>query len=110
MNSKSQPTIDQKVQSFDQDNESALRRIWFLGDVHGDFQHIGPTLEAADQSNALPRWLVFLGDLDIDQQPLREILAPFLAGIHPCDLHSSTVITTPIPTNIGNACTIPETR
>lgn len=70
--------VESKVRAFDQEYESALRRIWFLGDVHGDFQHIGPALDVASQANALPSWLVFVGDLDIDQQPLREILAPML--------------------------------
>lgn len=63
------------MEQFDRDFGQALRRMWFLGDVHGHFEHIATSLQstpAADQ----PRWLVFLGDIDIDHKPFREILAP----------------------------------
>lgn len=80
---------------FDSDHEQALRGIWFLGDVHGSFKHIARALlRAAEQ----PRWLVFLGDVDIDHKPFAEILAPlnrnfpemrvaFIHGNHDADTH-----------------------
>ncbi|MBK9236737.1 MAG: metallophosphoesterase [Rhodoferax sp.] len=61
------------LNQFDLEHRQALRRIWFLGDVHGEFRHIAQTLLSASER---PRWLVFLGDIDIDHQPLRELLAP----------------------------------
>ena len=64
--------IDQFDQ-FDQEHADALRSIWFLGDVHGAFGHIAQALLAASDK---PRWLVFLGDIDIDHLPFREVLAP----------------------------------
>ncbi|MDO9253625.1 MAG: metallophosphoesterase [Hydrogenophaga sp.] len=72
-------SIQSKVGAFDRQHEQALRRLWFAGDVHGDFQHIEVVLHAARGSNRLPSWLVFLGDLDIDQRPLRVVLEPMLA-------------------------------
>ena len=58
---------------FDQEHADALRSIWFLGDVHGAFGHIAQALLAASDK---PRWLVFLGDIDIDHLTFREVLAP----------------------------------
>lgn len=67
------------VDAFDRQYEHALRRLWFAGDVHGEFQHIEAALKAARGLNNFPTWLVFLGDLDIDQRPLRVILEPMLS-------------------------------
>jgi predicted phosphodiesterase len=67
------------VDAFDHQHSHALRKLWFAGDVHGDFQHIGVALTAARGSGSFPSWLVFLGDLDIDQRPLRVVLEPMLA-------------------------------
>ncbi len=83
------------MDQFDREHEQALRRIWFLGDVHAQFKHLARTLLAAPEP---PRWLVFLGDVDIDHQPFREILAPlhrafpevrvaFIHGNHDADTH-----------------------
>jgi hypothetical protein len=82
---------------FDHKHETALQGIWFLGDVHGEFRHIAQALLAAS-SPSLPNWLVFLGDVDIDHQPFREILAPlrrnfpavkvaFIHGNHDADTY-----------------------
>lgn len=61
------------MEQFDLDHAEALRRIWLLGDVHGQFRHIAQALlDATDK----PRWLVFLGDIDIDHRPFRQILQP----------------------------------
>ncbi|PKO26654.1 MAG: metallophosphoesterase [Betaproteobacteria bacterium HGW-Betaproteobacteria-9] len=78
---KSAASIQSKVEAFDRRHEQALRRLWFAGDVHGDFQHIDAAFEAVRGTNRLPSWLVFLGDLDIDQRPLRVILEPMLARL-----------------------------
>jgi predicted phosphodiesterase len=64
--------------AFDRLHEHTLRKLWFVGDVHGEFQHIETTLKAARDANSLPTWIVFLGDLDIDQLPLRVVLEPML--------------------------------
>lgn len=64
--------------TFDLQHENVLRKLWFVGDVHGEFQHIEATLKAACDANSSPTWLVFLGDLDIDQLPLRMVLEPML--------------------------------
>jgi predicted phosphodiesterase len=61
------------MSQFDLEHRQALRRIWFLGDVHGALRHIAQALLDASER---PRGLVFLGDIDIDHQPLRELLAP----------------------------------
>ena len=105
------------MDDFDRQHETALKGIWFLGDVHGEFRHIAQALlEAATQTRttaattttttqatsipkpSLPNWLVFLGDVDIDHQPFREILAPlkrnfpsvkvaFIHGNHDADTY-----------------------
>lgn len=72
-----------------------LRRIWLLGDVHGEFRHIAHALLAAAEK---PAWLVFLGDIDIDHKSFREILEPlgrnfpgvkvaFIPGNHDADTY-----------------------
>ena len=76
MNSRSPESKSATVRDiaeFDRDHKSALQRIWFLGDVHGNFQHVSKALLAVQEK---PRWLVFLGDVDIKDVPFREILAP----------------------------------
>lgn len=86
------------MHSFDQEHAAALRGLWFLGDVHGEFRHIEATLAEAVQSGSPPSWLIFLGDVEIDQQALRWILAPmrslypsvrwaFIHGNHDADTH-----------------------
>jgi predicted phosphodiesterase len=94
------PSFDEAaLQAFDQTHAQALRRIWFLGDVHGAFGHIGPALEASKQAGTLPAWLVFLGDVDIEHQPFGEHLRPlrtrhpdvkfaFIHGNHDADTHA----------------------
>jgi predicted phosphodiesterase len=48
----------------------ALKGMWFLGDVHGEFKHIAQCLLDAPEK---PRWLIFLGDIDIDHKSFREL-------------------------------------
>lgn len=62
-----------RIEDFDSRCGAALRRICFLGDVHGQFRHLARAFEQAHQP---PRWLVFLGDVDIEHKSLREHLAP----------------------------------
>lgn len=50
--------------------------IWMLGDVHGEFRYLHRALLEAPATQA---WLVFLGDVDVDDRPLRDYLAPFRA-------------------------------
>ncbi|CAM8621434.1 MPP_superfamily domain containing protein [Comamonadaceae bacterium] len=75
--------------------KSALQKIWFLGDVHGSFTHIEQALLAADIK---PRWLVFLGDIDIHHMPFSQTLEPlrksypgikvgFIHGNHDADTY-----------------------
>lgn len=67
--------IEKRIAEFDLERAQALRRIWFVGDVHGYFRHLARTLEQAAQR---PAWVVFAGDIDINQ-PFRELLAPIRA-------------------------------
>lgn len=62
---------EQRVVEFDQQYAEALRRLWFVGDVHGEFKYVARSLKAAEVQ---PRWIVFAGDIDIPHKPLREIL------------------------------------
>jgi predicted phosphodiesterase len=64
------------MQEFDQKNAEALRRLWFLGDVHGEFRHIGAALKTAAVASRLPCWLVFLGDIEIFERSFKDIMAP----------------------------------
>lgn len=86
------------IQAFDLEHVQALRRLWFLGDVHGHFDHIGPAVEAAAAAGNTPAWLVFLGDLQLGR-PLREeleeiralrefgVCVGFIHGNHDADRH-----------------------
>ena len=69
--------IQRDMQAFDFEHAKALRRLWFLGDVHGHFDHIGRALQAATKrADLLPSWLVFLGDVDLAEEPLWQKLQP----------------------------------
>lgn len=60
------------IAAFDQRFADALRSIWFLGDVHNEFRHIGGALKRCVKSKQdLPEWLVFLGDQDLELFPMR---------------------------------------
>ena len=63
----------QDSDQFDRRFSDTLRRMWFLGDVHGKFMHIAHYLKDAQEK---PRWLVFLGDIDIDDASFASFLAP----------------------------------
>lgn len=87
------------IDAFDATHSDSLRRIWFLGDVHGDFRHIGLALQHL-RPVVIPRWLVFLGDLEIFDRSLGEIIAPlraafpstrvaFIHGNHDADEHEN---------------------
>lgn len=82
----------------------ALKRIWFLGDVHGGFDHIGQVLQRLQPMQPVlqqgPSWLVFLGDIDPPGMTLREALEPlrgafpavrvaFIHGNHDADSHEA---------------------
>jgi predicted MPP superfamily phosphohydrolase len=80
---------------FDQEHADVLRGLWFLGDVHGEFKYLSQALLAAEKK---PSWIVFLGDVDIDHRPFREILEPlrrnfpktqvaFIYGNHDADTY-----------------------
>ena len=86
------------IQAFDEAHAPALRRLWFLGDVHGHFEHIGPAVEAAAAAGSAPAWLVFLGDLQLSRplraeldeiRSLREfgVRVAFIHGNHDADRH-----------------------
>ena len=87
------------IAAFDFAHRDALSRLWFLGDVHGDFRHIGLALSRV-RPEVTPRWLVFLGDLEIFDRSLGEIIAPlrkafpelkiaFIPGNHDADEHEN---------------------
>lgn len=86
---------DIRIAAFDRDRADALRRIWFVGDVHGEFRYLAQTLL---QTEMRPRWIAFVGDIDIDHRPFRKILEPlrrfdprlgiaFIHGNHDADSH-----------------------
>lgn len=81
--------------AFDQEHADALRGLWFLGDVHGEFKYLAESLLAAEKK---PSWIIFLGDIDIDHNPFRVILKPlrcdfpgtrvaFIYGNHDADTY-----------------------
>jgi Icc-related predicted phosphoesterase len=87
------------MNNFDHQHAAALKGLWFLGDVHGEFRHIAQALQDAATTATAPNWLVFLGDIDIEHQPFRELLAPlrqsfpavqvaFIYGNHDADTHA----------------------
>ena len=92
--------IQRDMQAFDLEHAEALSRIWFLGDVHGHFEHIGRALQASTKrADPMPSWLVFLGDVDLAEQPLWQKLQPlredwptvnfaFIHGNHDADTHA----------------------
>ena len=89
LQSATQHPMSRDMAAFDRDHAQALRRIWFLGDVHGEFGHIAQALLDAPKK---PTWLVFLGDIDIDHQPFREILEPLgrnLPGVRVAFIHGN---------------------
>lgn len=80
---------------FDAEHADALRGLWFLGDVHGEFKYLAQSLLAAQKK---PSWLIFLGDIDIDHVSFREVLEPlrrnfpqtqvaFIYGNHDADTY-----------------------
>lgn len=88
------------MEEFDRTHSEALRRLWFLGDVHGEFRHVGTALYKASTEDRLPGWLVFLGDVEIFDKSFREILAPmrkafpsvnvaFIHGNHDADTYEN---------------------
>jgi hypothetical protein len=51
---------------FDTENQNKLRRLWFIGDVHGDFKPLAETLLKHHRDGLdMPTWVIFLGDIDI---------------------------------------------
>lgn len=79
----------ERIEDFDNQHRQALQRIWFLGDVHGQFRHIVRCLATAPVQ---PRWLLFLGDLDLEAQPLRawtEPLRTAFAGVQVVFIHGN---------------------
>lgn len=63
--------ISSRITQFDQERCDKLRRIWFVSDVHGEFRYLAQALLKAPLR---PYWIVFVGDIDIDHRPFREIL------------------------------------
>jgi predicted phosphodiesterase len=87
--------MEERMQEFDKEHEAALRQIWFLGDVHGEFAHIARAMVDAVKK---PSWIVFLGDIDVEHKPFIEILEPlrrnfpetrvaFIYGNHDADTY-----------------------
>lgn len=65
-----------------------MSRIWFCGDVHGEFGHVFEALEKHPLVDR-PLAVIFLGDLD-PQAKLSEILQRYLnAGIEPWFVHGN---------------------
>jgi hypothetical protein len=95
--------MQRDMRAFDAEHAQALRRIWFWGDVHGQFDHIGRALQSTTKrAGAVPSWLVFLGDVDLEDQPLWQKLRPlrevwpfinfaFIHGNHDADTHEKWI-------------------
>ena len=65
--------IPLSIRNFDTEHQTALRGLWFLEDVHGEFEWISKALMDAKE---LQSHIIFLGDVDFAHRPLREILQP----------------------------------
>jgi hypothetical protein len=83
------------MHAFNGEHADALRRLWFCGDVHGEFSYLSRTLL---DSPTKPSWIIFLGDVDIDHKPFHEVLEPlhrnlplvkvaFIHGNHDADTY-----------------------
>jgi Icc-related predicted phosphoesterase len=57
-------SVGERARGFDQAKADVLRRLWFVGDVHGQRRPLLRLLDAWDGS--APIWLVFAGDIDLD--------------------------------------------
>jgi predicted phosphodiesterase len=63
--------------------------IYFLGDVHGNFDHILPALLADQTGDGQPKTAIFLGDLQA-QRPFEEEIKPLIdAGIAVWFIHGN---------------------
>lgn len=63
--------------------------IYFLGDVHGNFDHILPALQSDAPGDGKPKTVIFLGDIEA-QQPFEAEIAPLLnAGIEVWFIHGN---------------------
>jgi len=63
--------------------------IYFLGDVHGNFDHILPALQSDVPADGKPKTVIFLGDIEA-QKPFEAEIAPLLnAGIDVWFIHGN---------------------
>lgn len=63
--------------------------IYFIGDVHGNFDHILPALQSDVSADGKPKTVIFLGDIEA-QQPFEAEIAPLLnAGIDVWFIHGN---------------------
>jgi len=69
--------------------------IYFLGDVHGNFDHILPALQSDVSADGKPKTVIFLGDIEA-QQPFEAEIAPLIdAGIDVWFIHGNHDTDTP---------------
>lgn len=95
--------MNRNTQAFDVEHADALKDIWLLGDVHGDFKHIAQCILDAQLK---PRWLVFLGDIDIDHKPFRELCVQPLKRSFPAIQVAFIRHTMQTPMSTGTCSTI----
>ena len=87
--------MNRDMNTFDREHAELLRSLWFCGDVHGEFRHLAHAMLDAQPK---PSWIIFLGDIDIDHKPFREVLEPlrrnfpevkvaFIHGNHDADTY-----------------------
>jgi predicted phosphodiesterase len=63
--------------------------IYFLGDVHGHFEHILPAIQGDDPHDGKPKTVIFLGDIQA-QRPFEEEIQPLIAaGIEVWFIHGN---------------------
>lgn len=63
--------------------------IYFLGDVHGNFDHLLPALQSDTPADGKPKTVIFLGDIEA-QKPFEAEIAPLLdAGVGVWFIHGN---------------------
>lgn len=66
-------TIDE-ISRFDREFSARLRKLWFAGDVHNGFDYVEESLRGAAELSDKPWWIVFLGDLDLQDKSFAEVV------------------------------------
>lgn len=63
--------------------------IYFLGDVHGNFNQILPAIQADDPKDGHPKTVIFLGDIEAQRSFEHEIAPLLAAGVDVWFIHGN---------------------